>query len=232
MAPDLVAGLIVHNEAGRYLRLVLDDLQTYCDLICVVDDASDDVSPDICAGYPRTRVVRNPEHRFWRDESALRMQLWELVTRENPRWVLAIDADEVLEPGFARHRDRYLQQEQFPLLGVQLHELWGCTTHYRVDGMWNPAGKYTPMFVRYRGGYPYRWRNQPLHCGRVPANAPGPLWRGGLRARHFGYADTADHRRKHDLYIRHDPRGLFCPLSHYESILAPPERVRLQPWVD
>jgi hypothetical protein len=50
--------------------------------------------------------------------------------------------------------------------------------------------------------------------------------------KHFGYADPADHRRKHDQYVRRDPHGYFCSRSHYDSILDPPEQVRLEAWHD
>ncbi len=232
MSRRLVAGLIVHNEADRYLGLVLNSLETYCDAICILDDGSTDATPEICARRPRTRVVRNPRSIFWDNESALRTQLWQLVLEAQPDWILAIDADEVLEASFAPNRDRYLEQDQHPLIGVQLYPLWGSATHYRVDKLWNPVGRYTPMFVRHHPGFPYRWRPRRLHCGRIPTNVPGPVWQSGLRARHFGYANPADHRRKHDLYLRHDPHGMFCALSHYQSILDPPSQVRLLPWRD
>jgi glycosyltransferase involved in cell wall biosynthesis len=230
VGPRLVAALVVRNEADRYLRSVLDDLETYCDRICVLDDGSTDATPDVCARHPRVHLLRNEASLFWRDESALRRQLWAAAAGLDPEWILALDADEMLEERFKRERDRYLDQRRYPAVGARFHQFWGSTTHYRVDKAWNPAASCQPVLVRHMPGYPYRWPARRLHCGRVPQNVPGPMLCDGLRVKHFGYANPADHPRKHDLYVRHDPQGLYCLRAHYDSILDPPSQVRLEAW--
>ncbi len=230
MRPGLVAGLIVRNEADRYLPAVLKDLDAYCDRICVLDDGSTDATPDVCLAYPHVHFVRNPSSCFWQNEAMLREQLWAIVTNLEPYWILAIDADEILEERFKRDRDRYLSQMAHPIIGAQLFHFWANTAEYRVDKYWSPSSTHQAMLVRFLPRFPYRWDKRALHCGRIPVNTPGAMLQDGLRCKHFGYANPADLRRKHDLYVAHDPEGHYCLRAHYDSILDPPGVVRLHRW--
>ncbi|MHB1629584.1 MAG: glycosyltransferase, partial [Bacilli bacterium] len=45
----LTAMMQVRNEAGRYLRMVLDDLSDYVDEIVILDDGSTDNTVEICS---------------------------------------------------------------------------------------------------------------------------------------------------------------------------------------
>ncbi len=216
--PVLIAGMIVRNEADRYLPMVLSDLATYCDRIVVLDDGSTDGTPEVCRSFAKVVFHRRETSLFWQNESVLRIQLWDLVVAEGPEWILAIDADEMLEPRFRQEKRRLLTQTAHDVLAMRLYEFWNSMTHYRVDKLWNPAGRITPMLVRHRPGARYAWRNQPLHCGRIPVGLAEPYYC-GLRCKHFGYARAEDHRRKYELYVSHDPQGRFTPLSHYQSIL-------------
>lgn len=228
----LVAAMVVRNEADRYLPMVLDDLERYCDAIVVLDDGSTDATPEVCAAHDRVRLHRNGQSLFWSDEAALRGQLWALSLALNPEWVLAIDADEVMEQRFSWDLDALLSQRVYPVIGVHVHEFWGCTTHYRVDKLWNPVEKYTPMLVRNLPGLEPRFAPRALHCGRIPAAVRGPMLRSGVRCKHFGYANPADPPRKYQAYIAADPHGRFCLRSHYESILDPPDQVVLERWTE
>ncbi|MCL4494488.1 MAG: glycosyltransferase family 2 protein [Firmicutes bacterium] len=227
--PRLVAGMIVHNEAGRYLPMVLKDLQAYCDRIVILDDGSTDATPQICQSFSRVLLHRQTESLFWTNESALRIKLWNLVLTQDPDWILAIDADEMLEPRFKQEKARWLTQKEYPVIAFRLYEFWNSLTHYRVDKLWNPQMKMTPMLVRHQPGSVYHWLSQPLHCGRIPMGL-GPFVFSGLRCKHFGYANPQDHRRKYEMYTRHDPEGRFSPRSHYDSILD--ENPILEPWQD
>lgn len=227
--PTLVAAMLVHNEANRYLSMVLADLETYCDRIVILDDGSKDATPAVCQSFSRVVFYRHEENLFWKNESFLRTKLWNLVLAQNPDWILAIDADEMLEKRFRQEKQRLLTQNDHDVLSVRLYEFWGSLTHYRVDKLWNPDPKLTPMLVRNRRGKAYHWLQQPLHCGRIPT-ALGPPYFTGLRCKHFGYANKADHRPKYEKYVAHDPDGRFSPMSHYHSILD--ENPVLEKWQD
>lgn len=194
MAPRLVAAMPVRNEADRYLRRVLAELARYCDAIVVLDDASTDDTPLVCGACERVILHRRPVSTFLVDESALRSELWRLAVAEEPDWILAIDADEVLEERFLRERDALLDQETYDVIAFVRHDFW-TPTNYRVDGVFAPSHK--KMLARHRPGFPYRWDGRRTQSERLPANLPGTVLWSDLRVKHFGYATPEDRLRKY-----------------------------------
>lgn len=76
----LTAMMVVRNEAGRYLRQVLEDLSEWVDEIVILDDASDDDTPSICTGCHKVvRFERNSLPMFINHEGKLRARLWTMV---------------------------------------------------------------------------------------------------------------------------------------------------------
>lgn len=234
--PGLAGMMVVRNEAGRYLRLALEDLLSYCETVTVVDDASDDDTPavleELGSRHPELTVHRLSQPQFLQNESQLRQHLWAKTVAAGPRWVICLDADELLEERWKAEGAGLLAragQLGAGLLCFNLHEFWGDKRHYRVDGFWNPHGRFVPTIIRYVPGHPYRWNNHPLHGGRFPENPPGPALNVPLRVKHYGYVNPADQRAKYERYITADPAGRYCPFSHYQSILTPPV---LREWVE
>lgn len=234
--PGLAGMMLVRNEAGRYLRQALEDLVSYCETVTVLDDASDDDTPAVLADlqvtYPELAVHRLTSSQFWRNESLLRQRLWAKTAQTKPHWVICLDADEVLEERWKAEGASILTEAEAKGAGMvlfNLYEFWGDTKHYRVDGYWNPQGRWAQTIMRYRPEHPYRWNNYPLHGGRFPENPPGPGLIVPFRVKHFGYANPADHRPKYERYVAADPEGRYSPLSHYKSILTPPV---LREWVE
>lgn len=220
--PKLTAVMIAHNEANRYLGMVLSDLVTYCDEVVVLDSGSTDGTGAVARSFPRVKVYRNERDLFWEDESLLRQQAWELAMRTRPEWILAIDADEMLESRFKKRRYQLLSQKGYNLIGFQRYHMWGSLQHYRVDKGWDNRGIDTPMVVRVFPDKGYRFRRQRLHCGRLPENVDGPMLSSGLRYRDFGYVRREDQVRKYREYVAHDPTGCGgILLDHYRSILDP-----------
>lgn len=96
-APEHPAGIslcmIVKNEA-RFLEKALRSVQNVVDEIIVVDTGSTDGTQDIAR-----RFGARVESRTWCDDFAwARNEALALATR---RWILVLDADEVLNPGFS-----------------------------------------------------------------------------------------------------------------------------------
>lgn len=221
MGARLVAAMVVRDEARRYLRAVLEDLDRYCDAIVVLDDGSTDETPEVCARCARVILHRNPVSTFLQDESALRFQLWRLALAAEPDWILAVDADEFLEERFKRERDAWLAQEEYDVIAFVRHDFWS-PTHYRTDGVFAPSHK--KMLVRHRPGFPYAWDGRRVQSERIPANLPGPVLWSPLRLKHFGYATPEDRLRK---YLR---AVATLPHLDHSAILDP--RPALAPWVE
>lgn len=218
----------VRNEAERYLDEVLADLSTYVDQIVILDDASTDATPDICRSYPKVILHRNETPQFFVDESALRAQLWEYTVAAQPDWVLAIDADEIFEERMQHEIAGLIDQNEFDAVEFRLFDFWGCRTHYRIDGGWNPWPKRVRMLFRYQPGKSYTWPQQRLHCGRIPLEARQEVrvYQSDLRVKHLGWANPDDIQRKYRRYREYydDP--------HLQSVLVSTESIQLERWIE
>lgn len=213
--------MLVRNEADRFLRRVLGDLSLYCDAIVVLDDGSTDETPEVCSFHYRVILHRNPASTFLEDESALRFRLWRLALEAEPDWILAIDADEMLEERFKEEREALLSQEEYDVIAFQRHDFWS-ETHYRADDVFSPSHK--KMLVRHRPGFDYAWDGLATQSDRIPDNLPGPVLWSPLRMKHFGYASPRDRLRK---YLR---AAASLPHLDHSGILC--EHPDLVEWID
>ena len=220
----LLAMLPVRNEAGRYLKTVLNQLSGFVDGIVILDDASTDETPDLCRDHSGViRYHRLKEPLFRNNETALRQILWEMTIEFEPGWIIAIDADEVFESGINREISRLTVKNQFDLVLFTIYHFWGDLTNYRVDGLWDPALSKTPCLYRFRKDINYHWSSRRLHCGRFPIECyQRPAWLSQVRLFHLGYVRQEEQLNKFHRYLTLDPKGQFCPVTHYHSIITPP----------
>ncbi len=225
----VLAMLPVHNEACRYLKAVLNRLGEFVDGIVILDDASTDETPEICREHSGViRYHRLKEPLFNSDEAALRRILWELTVELEPSWIIAIDADEIFESAINRELPFLTGQKQLDTIFFTVYHFWGNLTGYRVDGLWDPALSKTLCLFRFKNDISYHWPNRKLHCGRFPTECyqrPGMVSK--TRLLHLGYVNEDEHLDKLKRYLSLDPEGRFCPVTHYQSIIAPP---RLKKW--
>ncbi|MEW6226966.1 MAG: glycosyltransferase family 2 protein [Bacillota bacterium] len=228
----LTLSMLVRNEAGRYLRKVLEHAAQYIDNAVILDDASEDNTVDVCKEALRNvplTIVSNPRPSF-NNEVGLRKQQWELVTATNPDWILTLDADEMLEDRAKSVVRNLINQPFYDHYSFRLYDFWS-PTHYREDPYWQAHKTYRILLVRYQPGFAYTWQETPLHCGRLPNNMPllpGALT--DLRVKHFGWATQSDREVKYRRYKALDPAGRYGILQQYESILDP--RPNLVEWVE
>lgn len=236
----LVASIIARNERGRYLGLCVDHLLEFCDEVRLIDDASDDgaygstvFTDELLLGGKwndgRFFVKRNSEPRFYAHEGRARQELLDWTLEGNPTHVLAIDADEFVDDGKAL---RALLSDGVLTMGLCMEEVWEAREDgysIRMDGGWRA---YSGVFVwkvdTGRNGKP-RMADRQLACGRIPQNLQA-----GRNARpsnvsllHFGWANRHERQARYDRYVEHDG-GRFHADKHLQSILNPPEYVRLQ----
>lgn len=231
----ITAMLPLRNEAKRYLKEVLEQLTALANQVVVLDDASSDDTPEICARYPRVILHRNEEPLFFQHEGRLRAKLWGLTVETEPDWILAIDADELFETRIHQEIKNLINQADFDGVEFRLFDFWKSTTHYRVDGLWNPWTRYSLLLVRYFPGVPYLWPDRSFHCGRWPVNYRGGRiisFQSDIRVKHFGWARGEEHQAKYMAYKAMDPEGKSASKEHLESVIAPPNDIILEEWME
>lgn len=230
--PKLTLAMIVKNEAGRFLRQVLEEHRKYIDEAVIIDDGSTDDTPDICMevldGIP-LRLIRNTESKF-SNEYELRTQLWREVIQQDPEWILTLDADEVFEGRFIQNIGDLLRNTRSDLLCFRLYDFWD-EEHYREDMYWSSHRSYRPFLLRYNKDFPYTWNQSPQHCGRLPENVfQVPHELSNLRLKHLGWSRPEFRVSKFARYMHLDPEGKYGWKEQYLSILDPqPNLVR---WVE
>lgn len=134
----LVALLQARNEE-RYLPGWLRNIEPCVDGIVALDDGSTDGTNEILARHPKLlELMQNAQGQPW-DERANQIALVEAGRRHGADWLLCLDADERLEPGFVERAPDLLQAAErrgIQVLRFHLRELWNDPWHYRVDGIW------------------------------------------------------------------------------------------------
>lgn len=231
----LVASLIVRNELSRYLDLCIEHLLGYCDEIRVLDDGSDDGTFEWLGGLRApVFVIRNPGPSFYEFESKARNALLEFTMRSEPDYVLSIDADEFVGDPSAI---AYCLQKRHAVYSLEMSEVWQASQgalQIRMDGRWPPRPCPILWSAPRQWSQAYEIPERKLACGREPGPVRRtPARRSGSSIYHFGWANEAERIARAERYTVHD-HGQFHADAHLQSILWPPEMVRLraQTWPD
>ncbi len=230
--PKLTAMMIVRNEADRYLIRCLQHLERFCDEIIILDDSSTDNTPELCLSFPQVKLYRRKESLFLKDEAQLRQELWNYTVNNSPEWILTLDADEFLEKKAATELPPLLKQTYFQAISFRLFDCWGSEKYYRVDGLWNPWLRgFSIYLVKYQPHLQGTWPKLKFHCGRLPLSYRRlPHLEGHLRIKHLGWANPEDINKKYQRAITQDPEFRYMSKEHYDSILWPPEKIKLEKW--
>ena len=231
---QLTAMMPVRNEANRSLKEVLDQLTVVADRIVILDDASTDETPALCASYRKVILHRNEEQLFFQDEAALRARLWELAVQTEPDWILGVDADELFEDRIYSEINMLINQAEYDGVEFRIFDFWNGTTHYRVDRLWNPWVRFSLLLARYFPGVEHTWPVRPFHCGRWPLYYRKGLitFQSDIRVKHFGWVRAEERCEKYRVYKAMDPEGRLSAADHLESVLAPSASVVLEEWFD
>lgn len=228
----LTLSMCIKNEADRYLRDVLTAAREYIDEAVIIDDGSTDASVEICKEILKDiplHIVCNQESKF-ANEVQLRQQQWNETIKTNPDWILVLDADEIFEENFKYHVAELMNQDEIDVYYFRLYDFWS-KTQYREDQYWCAHHYYRPFLVRYKKDFPYAWKMQAQHCGRLPENISQlPYATPHFRLKHYGWANKKHRIEKYARYNALDPHAQFGIKEQYESILD--ESPHLIEWVE
>lgn len=228
----LIVGMLVKNEADRYLSRVIENINLFADELVVLDDQSTDHSMDLIKSLSLVpTTIHTNYYGHFSNEIVLRKNLYAQIIERKPDWFMVIDADEVYSGACRKAFDQLMNQGEIDVWGFRLYDLWD-EHHYRADALWQAQEYYTPMLARNIKDFKAVWRETPQHCGRLPQNV-WSLRNSGtdlMKIKHLGWIRVADRLRKYERYMANDPEGKYGSLEQYKSILDPcPFLVR---WVD
>lgn len=231
---QLVAMMIVRNEADRYLEPCLDHLLEFCDGIYLLDDGSTDDTP-MLADRKGVHMMRTEESNFYVHEGRARQMLLEHTIRSGASHILAIDADEFVSNGYKVRRA--MEETSRTVWTLNMQEIWQADENglaVRQDGGWKEHG--VPVMFSIPPGPSSRararaWRipDKALACGRIPI---GALVRGKMAGNteadllHFGWTCEADRAARYQRYVEHDS-GQFHQRRHLDSIMWTGRQVRM-----
>lgn len=200
-----VAMLRVKNEA-RWIERVIRSLQPLCERVYVLDDHSEDYTLDICRSIPGVVAFESPFRGL--DESRDKTWLVNQIREFPADIVVAIDGDEVLEPGGQEKIRRAARRGN--AWTMQVLYLWNDDRTVRVDGVYSRMCR--PSMFRLsactRGFLRTPFGNGAnLHCSSVPQELLHGARPTDIRLLHLGYRDREDRLRKYEFYCRIDPNN-------------------------
>ncbi|VBB07722.1 nucleotide-diphospho-sugar transferases [Lucifera butyrica] len=219
--PRLILGMLVRNEAGKFLDIVLKQTAKFIDAAVLLDDASDDATVELChqalAQVPH-KIISNQFPQF-NNEIILRKQLWQLTIQQNPDWILILDADELFEDRIALEIYKYITNPYIDIVKFRLYDMWD-QEHYREDAYWCAHKYYRTFLVRYNPNFEYSWNEIPLHCGRFPSNIHClSSFESEIRIKHLGWSTPELKLAKYARYKTLDPDAKYGIKEQYDSIL-------------
>ena len=216
----ITVSMIVHNEENRYLERVLNAAKQYADNFVIIDDASTDNTVSICENVlkdKKHKIIKN-EKSLFNQEYKLRKLQWNETIKENPDWILFLDADEEFEEEFNEKVKYLITNKDIDAYCFRLYDMWN-EEQYRLDQFWNPEN-YRPFLIRYQPKYKYKFKKTNQHCGRMPANVLHLSYAESIyRVKHYGWMNPKDRNQKYERYLKLDPEGKFGNKKQYESIL-------------
>ncbi len=217
----LTLSMVVRNESGRYLELVLNHALRYVDKFVIIDDMSTDNTVEIIKKILKDTnyvLIENKKSLF-NNEIKLRKLQWRETVKTNPDWILFLDADEIFEDGIIEAKKYLLSNNSVDAYCFRIFDMWD-EFHYRNDKYWNAHTRYYPLLIRYQPGFHYVFKNTKQHCGRMPKNVLTlPYANSFFRLKHLGWMREEDRKLKYARYMELDPHGKFGNLDQYKSIL-------------
>lgn len=202
--------LRIKNEA-RWIDRVIQSIQPVCNRILILDDHSDDGTPEICESLGCT-VFRSEFEGIHeaRDKDYLLEQVWAAGAKVGD-WCLMIDGDEMLYAPDVPVLLEWIKRGKVGGYSLPILYLWDSENQVRVDGVYKSFRR--PSVFRLVDNPKLQFQvtefGGNFHCSSVPQHYIGCANVNLIPARllHFGYMHKADRIRKYEWYNHIDPNN-------------------------
>ncbi len=198
----MIAGMLRIKNEARWIARVIASILPLCERVIVMDDHSDDGTPEICAGFDQVTVLPSPFTGL--DEARDKQWLLGHAMELRPKWILCIDGDEELEPGAADRIGAVLQQSRPCAYSLRVAYLWDSPDQVRTDGVYGRFYRPSLFYASPASHFCSTGNGGNFHCGNVPwSGIPARILNATLL--HYGYMERADRIRKYEWYNQRDP---------------------------
>ena len=219
---NLVCGVIVKNEADRYLKRVIENNLQICNKIIILDDNSSDNTIDICRSYG-DKISVFKAINSWDNEWLLRDELLQYMLKERSDYVWICDADEIYCESFIEE-SKIIMSKNIPIVSFYFYDMWNSENKYRSDKYFG-VGTGVRM-CRSDLLKDYKWNKNKRHCGSLPFSILGntPTYIATTKVKHLGYLKEEDRIRKYKEKTEDDKNNEFYSKEVYQEILnnSPP----------
>ena len=221
MSYGVVSLLPVRNGAAD-LPFHFEAVAALVDEVVALDDGSTDATRDVLREHPIVEILlAHPVRRSyvrW-DDSLNRNELLAAAERLNPRWIVSLDADEVIDIEDAIALREFLLNEADPrcAYGFRMFRMIGGMNNYDKASLW------VYRLFGFRKGQ--RFPNRKLHFEPIPTEIPRRRWlKTNVRIKHRASLDEGRRRARYQKYIEADPFNRYQ--SDYSNLLDQPGTLR------
>jgi glycosyltransferase involved in cell wall biosynthesis len=212
-----VWGMLRVKNEERWIERVIRSIQPVCDRIFVLDDHSDDGTPEICEslGCVVYRSGFEGIHEA-RDKDFLLRKVWEQGAAAGD-YCLMVDGDEALHQADTPALGDAMKLG-WPCCSMHIVYLWDREDQVRVDRWYKEFRR--PSLFRLTGRHLTFARTQyggNFHCSSAPAQLLPYITPIPVRLLHFGYLNREDRVRKYAWYNKVDPDNAFE--DHYRHMV-------------
>ncbi len=199
-------GVCGAGESSRYMRATLEEFKRLCDHTVIVGNNITADDRMIISEYGFELIE---DSRTWgQEQHHIKQDLMYYLARYEPKYLVALDMDEVFDPQF--DKDALIEHlDKYNALYFYIVNLWG-------EG-WNRKWSFWNIRA-------WKWNgdtkilNKPLHCGLAPEwcyyyAAYSPFF-----VKHYGLMKKEDRQKKIERYEKYDPHAKYKDRSYYLAL--------------
>lgn len=199
----------------KYLEGTLKEFKRLCDDAVIATNNADEKTKALIKEYGYWQYEDNREWGI--EQPRIKTDLLLRVSKLQPDWIIALDADERFSPEFTRteaERLAILPEIAWHFLVVNLYNDSEHFAHdMGIQRFWNIR------FYKYLPQYGVEFQKKNLHCGLAPPYAYKYGWYAPYYLEHYGLMLKEDRDRKSQRYAQYDPRARFKDRVYYDDLV-------------